>query len=125
MKRKWWIVGGLVFLELLVCGGIILTLWAGRAVFEGVRLFYVADTHVEETVEETFFVDGPAVLDLEAVSGRSTYGWPRMGTGSPSGWCDQGPSMPLPPPEARGWISRSACPTRPRCSWRPPAATWR
>jgi DUF4097 and DUF4098 domain-containing protein YvlB len=70
MKRKWWIVGGLVFLELLVCGGILLTLWAGRAVFEGVRLFYVADTHVEETVEETFLVDGPAVLDLEAVSGN-------------------------------------------------------
>jgi DUF4097 and DUF4098 domain-containing protein YvlB len=66
MKRKWWIVGGLVFLELLVCGGILLTLWAGRATFEGVRFFYLADVHVEETVEKTFAVDGPAVLDLDA-----------------------------------------------------------
>jgi DUF4097 and DUF4098 domain-containing protein YvlB len=65
MKRKWWIVGILVFSELLVCGGILLTLWAGRATFEGVRFFYLADVHVEETVEKTFAVDGPAVLDLD------------------------------------------------------------
>ena len=72
MKRKWWIVGILVFLELLVCVALSLTLWAGRTAFERVRFFYRADTHVEETVEETFFVDGPAVLDLEAVSGNVT-----------------------------------------------------
>jgi DUF4097 and DUF4098 domain-containing protein YvlB len=66
VKRKWWIVGILVLLELLVCGGVLLTLWAGRTAFEGVRFSYRADTHVEETVEETFVVDGPAVLDLEA-----------------------------------------------------------
>jgi DUF4097 and DUF4098 domain-containing protein YvlB len=66
MRRKWWIVGGLVLLELLVCGGILLTLWAGRVTFEGVRLFYLTDVHVEETVEKTFAVDGPAVLDLDA-----------------------------------------------------------
>jgi len=72
MKRKWWIVGILVFLELLVCGGILLTLWVGRTAFGGVRFFYRADTHVEETVQETFVVDGPAFLDLEAVSGNVT-----------------------------------------------------
>jgi len=72
MKRKWWVVGILVFLELLVCGGILLTMWAGRTAFEGVRFFYRADTHVEETVEETFVVDSPAVLDLENVIGDVT-----------------------------------------------------
>jgi len=72
MKRKWWIVGILVFLELLICVAILLTLWVGRTAFEGIRFFYRADTHVEETVEETFFVDGPAVLDLEAEFGDVT-----------------------------------------------------
>jgi len=72
MKRKWWIVGILLFLELLVCGGILLTLWVGRTALGGVRFFYRADTHVEETVEETFVVDGPAVLDLEAEFGDVT-----------------------------------------------------
>jgi len=72
MKRKWWIVGILVFLELLVCGGILLTLWVGRTALGGVRFFYRADTHLEETVEETFVVDGPAVLDLEAEFGDVT-----------------------------------------------------
>ena len=72
MKRKWWIVGALLLLELLVCGGILLTMWAGRTAFEGVRFFYVTDTHVEETLEETFVVDGPAVLDLEADFGDVT-----------------------------------------------------
>ena len=72
MKRKWWIVGILVLLKLLVCGGILLTLWAGRTAFGGIRFFYRADTHIEETVGETFVVDGPAVLDLEAVAGNVT-----------------------------------------------------
>jgi len=72
MRRKWWIVGILVLLELLVCGGILLTLWAGRTAFGGARFFYRADTHVEETVEETFVVDGPTVLDLETMSGNVT-----------------------------------------------------
>jgi len=72
MKRKWWIVGILVFLELLVCGGILLTMWAGQTAFERVRFFYRADTHVEETVEKTFLVDGPAVLDVEAELGDVT-----------------------------------------------------
>mgnify|MGYP001081939206 CR=1 FL=1 len=72
MKRKWWIVGILVLLEVLVCGVILLTLWAGRTTFGGVRFFYRADTHVEETVEETFVVDSPAVLDVETSSGNVT-----------------------------------------------------
>lgn len=66
MKRKWWAVGALAFLELLVCGGILLTMWAGRTAFEGIRFLYVTDTHIEETIEESFSVDGPAVLDLES-----------------------------------------------------------
>lgn len=64
MKRKWWIVGILGFVELLICAAMVLALWLGRGVFEGVRFFYVTDTHIEETVEETFVVEGPAVLDL-------------------------------------------------------------
>jgi DUF4097 and DUF4098 domain-containing protein YvlB len=72
MRRKWWIVGILGLVEVLVCVGILLTLWVGRSSFEGIRLFYVADTHVEETVEETFTVDGPAILDLEADFGDVT-----------------------------------------------------
>jgi DUF4097 and DUF4098 domain-containing protein YvlB len=72
VKRKWWVVGILVFLELLVCGGILLTLWIGRATFEGVRFFYLTDVHIEETVEKTFAVDGPAVLDLDADFGDVT-----------------------------------------------------
>lgn len=72
MKRKWLIVGTLVLMEVLVCGVILLTLWAGRTAFDGVRFFYRADTHVEETVEETFVVDGPAVLDVETASGNVT-----------------------------------------------------
>ena len=72
MKRKWWIVGTLVFLELLVCAAILFALWVGRTALGGVRVFYRADTHIEETVEETFVVDGPAVLDLEADFGDVT-----------------------------------------------------
>jgi DUF4097 and DUF4098 domain-containing protein YvlB len=72
MKRKWWVVGILVFLELLVCAAILFALWVGRTAFGGVRFFYRADTHIEETVEETFVVDGPAVLDLEADFGNVT-----------------------------------------------------
>ena len=73
MKRKWWLVGVLVLFELLVCAGILLTFWwwrdsAGDAL-AGFRFFYIADTHVEETVEETFAVDGPAVLDLNGEIG--------------------------------------------------------
>jgi DUF4097 and DUF4098 domain-containing protein YvlB len=72
MKRKWWIVGTLAILELLVCGGILLALWAGQTTFQGVRFFYRADTHIEETVEKTFLVDSPAVLDLETMAGNVT-----------------------------------------------------
>jgi DUF4097 and DUF4098 domain-containing protein YvlB len=72
MKRKWWIVGILVFLELLACAGILLTMWAGRTAFGGIRFFYRADTHIEETVEKTFVVDGPAVLALETELGHVT-----------------------------------------------------
>jgi DUF4097 and DUF4098 domain-containing protein YvlB len=72
MKRKWWIVGILVAFELLVCAAIVWTTWAGRTTFEGVRFFYVADTHVEETVEKTFAVDGPAVVDAETDFGDVT-----------------------------------------------------
>jgi DUF4097 and DUF4098 domain-containing protein YvlB len=72
MKRKWWIVGILVFLELAVCGGILLTMWAGQTALGGIRFFYRADTHVEETLEKTFVVDGPAVLDLETDFGNVT-----------------------------------------------------
>jgi DUF4097 and DUF4098 domain-containing protein YvlB len=73
MKRKWWLAGILVLLELLVCAGILLAFWWSRDSAEdalaGVRFFYIADTHVEETVEETFAVDGPAVLDLNGAVG--------------------------------------------------------
>jgi DUF4097 and DUF4098 domain-containing protein YvlB len=72
MKRKWWIVGILALLELVVCVVILMTFWAGRAAFGEVRFFYVADTHVEETLEETFAVDGPAVVDLMADYGDVT-----------------------------------------------------
>ncbi|MCP4537555.1 MAG: DUF4097 domain-containing protein [Chloroflexi bacterium] len=72
MKRKWWIVGGLVLVELLICGIIVLTLWTGRGTFGGVRFFYVTDTHVEEMVEGTFAVDGPAALSLDAEFGDVT-----------------------------------------------------
>jgi DUF4097 and DUF4098 domain-containing protein YvlB len=72
MKRKWWIVGILVLLELLICAAISLTLWAGRTTFGGIRFFYRADTYVEETVEEAFVLDGPAILDLEADLGDVT-----------------------------------------------------
>ncbi len=65
-STRWWIVGGLALVELLVCVGIVLALWTARAGLGRLRLFYVADTHVEETLEEVFVVDGPAVLDLDA-----------------------------------------------------------
>lgn len=35
-------------------------------------LLHSPDTHVEETLDETFTVDGPAVLDLEADFGDVT-----------------------------------------------------
>lgn len=72
MKRKRWIVGILALLELVVCVVILLTFWTGRVAFEGARFFYVTDAHVEETLEETFVVDGPAILDLEADFGDVT-----------------------------------------------------
>ena len=65
MKRKWLIVGILVFLEMLVCAGILAVAWTGQAAIKGVRLVYVADTHVEGTEERTFAVNGPAVVDLQ------------------------------------------------------------
>ncbi len=84
MKRKWWIVGALVLLELLVCGGILMTMWAGRTAFEGVRFFYT-DIHVEEAVEESFVVDGPAILDVNNPFGDVTVtgsdGDPSAGSG--------------------------------------------
>jgi DUF4097 and DUF4098 domain-containing protein YvlB len=72
MKRKWWIVGILVLLELVVCAVILMTFWAGWDAFGEVRFFYVADTFVEETLEETFAVDGPAVVDLTSDYGDVT-----------------------------------------------------
>jgi DUF4097 and DUF4098 domain-containing protein YvlB len=71
-NRKWWIVGALTLVELFVCTVIILTLWAGRGVFTGVRFLYLTDTHVEETIERTFVTDGPAVVDLDADFGDVT-----------------------------------------------------
>jgi DUF4097 and DUF4098 domain-containing protein YvlB len=64
MRRKWWIVGVLVFLELLVCASIVVLVRAGWSRFDGVRFFYASDTHVEDTIEQTFAVDGPAALDV-------------------------------------------------------------
>jgi DUF4097 and DUF4098 domain-containing protein YvlB len=66
MKRKWWIVRALVFVNLLVCAGIIFVLWNSRVVFGNLRLFYRTDTHVEETLDETFVVDGPVTLNLDS-----------------------------------------------------------
>ena len=66
MRRKWWIAGGLILLEVLVCAGIVAVVWSARGSLSGVRFFYVTDTRIEETVEETFEVDGPATLDLES-----------------------------------------------------------
>lgn len=66
MKRKWLIVGILGFLQLLVCASIIAVVWIGGKASGDVRFFYVTDTHIVETVEETFEVDGPAILDLES-----------------------------------------------------------
>jgi hypothetical protein len=65
MKRKWWTAAILVFLEILVCGGILLTVWGSQTALGMVRLFYKADTHVEEVMEETFPVGRKAVLDVE------------------------------------------------------------
>jgi DUF4097 and DUF4098 domain-containing protein YvlB len=66
MKSKWWIVGALVFVTLLVCAGIILVLWNSRVALDNLRLFYRTDTHIEETLDETFIVDGPVTLNLES-----------------------------------------------------------
>ena len=68
MKRKWLIVGILGFLQLLVCAGIIAVVWISGQSLGKARFFYVADTHVVQTVEETFAVDGPATLDVSASS---------------------------------------------------------
>lgn len=68
MKRKWLIVGVLGFLQLLVCASIIAVVWIGGQASGGMRFFYVTDTHIVETVEETFTVDGPAILDVEGSS---------------------------------------------------------
>jgi len=59
-------------LELVVCAVILMTFWAGQEAFGEVRLFYIADTHIEETMEETFVVEGPAVLDLTNDYGDAT-----------------------------------------------------
>jgi DUF4097 and DUF4098 domain-containing protein YvlB len=68
MKRKWWIVGILVLVEVLVCAGILAMAWNIGGTFGDVRFLYLADTCIEETIEETFEVDGPVTLDLEGVS---------------------------------------------------------
>lgn len=68
MKRKWLIVGILGFLQLLVCAGIIAVVWISGQSLGEARFFYVADTHIVETVEETFAVDGPATLDVSVPS---------------------------------------------------------
>jgi DUF4097 and DUF4098 domain-containing protein YvlB len=68
MKRKWLIVGILGFLELLICASILALIWVGGTAAGGVRFFYITDTHVEETIEESFEVDGPAVIDVDVSS---------------------------------------------------------
>lgn len=68
MKRKWWIVGVLAALELAVCTGIVVLLWSGRSRLDRVRFFYVSDTYVEDAIEKTFSVDGPAILDVDVAA---------------------------------------------------------
>jgi DUF4097 and DUF4098 domain-containing protein YvlB len=72
MKTKWWILGALVFLSLVVCAGIVFVLWNSRVALGTLRLFYSTDTHVEETLEETFIVDGPVTLNLESDFSNAT-----------------------------------------------------
>ncbi len=72
MKTKWWIVGTLVFLSLIVCAGIIFVLWNSRIALGNIRLFYSTDTHIEKTLEETFIVDGPVTLNLESDFSNAT-----------------------------------------------------
>lgn len=70
-KRKRLIVGTLLVVEVLICAAIVVVLAMSRFfdLPRNARLFYVADTRAEETVEQSFAADGPATLDL-----TNTYG---------------------------------------------------
>jgi DUF4097 and DUF4098 domain-containing protein YvlB len=63
-KQKLLIVGALVAIEVLICVAIVAVLAMARFALPNARFFYFADTHAEETIEESFATDGLATLDL-------------------------------------------------------------
>ena len=66
MRLKWLIVIPLLFLELLVCGAIVLALWGGLSAN---GLSHWGSVTVEETQEWTFTTAGPPSLDAQTVAG--------------------------------------------------------
>jgi DUF4097 and DUF4098 domain-containing protein YvlB len=63
-NRKLIIVGALIAIEVLLCVAVVAVLATARFAFPRARFFYVADTHAEEIVEESFSTDGQVTLDL-------------------------------------------------------------
>ena len=69
--RKAFLLTILIGLETLICLLILASLAATQlGVTSSARLFYFADTHAQETIEERFTVDGPASLDLDNLRGE-------------------------------------------------------
>jgi len=69
--KKAFLLTILIGLETLICLLILASLAATQlGVTSTARLFYWADTHAQETIEERFTVDGPAILDLENLRGE-------------------------------------------------------
>lgn len=81
MKRKWWVVGGLILAEVALCAGIVIVAWAGIAQLRasGVRwrVFDVNSVSAEANEEQRRAVDGPATLVVEnGVGAISVTGGP-------------------------------------------------
>jgi DUF4097 and DUF4098 domain-containing protein YvlB len=69
--KKRLILAALISLEALLCLLILASLAATQlGVSSSARVFYWADTHAQEAIEERFTVDGPASLELDNLRGE-------------------------------------------------------
>ncbi len=68
-KRKRLIVGALVALEVMICAAIVALFLSSGQALRNPRIFYVANTRTEGTVEESFETDVPATLELNNAYG--------------------------------------------------------
>ena len=67
--KKRLVLAALISVEVLICALILVSLAVTQTGGSSARLFYWADTHAAESIEERFSVDGPASLELDNLGG--------------------------------------------------------